>query len=291
MQNNDQHEDFDAAFDQFAGQSEQAPATAAAPPENAPPAVDDPAPADQGTVQAVPGSDAAAQQQPAPADDLLASLPENLRPTVQNLIQERDQFKHRALSDAGRLGALTRKLNQLQAAQQAAAANPTAPAAAQSAASNKHLDELRETFPELAAALEQDAAARQQEMAQLRQEAEAPVRQLQHEQYLTSQFAALEAAHPDWQRVVQQAEFGQWLQKQPATIQSMMQSDDASEATWLLDQFKQHHQQARQASAAIRDQQRQRLQQGVAVTSKGVPASSAPPEDFDSAFDYFSRRA
>lgn len=292
MQNEQQTQDFDAAFGHFAGTDASDEAAHANPPaasEAAQPEVSAGQPA--ADAHTPPATDAAAPQTATPTiADLLAALPDHLRPVGETLVQERDQFRHRAHSDAGRLAALTRKLNQQQAAGQAPAATPQPQSPAATPAAGQHLAELREVFPELAAALEQDAAARQQEMAQLRQEATEPVRQLQHEQYLASQFAALEAAHPDWQQTVQQAEFGQWLQQQPRALQNMMQSEDASEAGWLLGQFKQYRQQAAQASSAVRQQQQQRLQQGVALPSKGNPASSAPPEDFDNAFDYYSQR-
>lgn len=272
--------DFDAAFSEYAGSD---PVDV----PDAQPAADTP--------QDEPPAEAATAP---PADDPFAWVPHDKRDLIDTLQRERDDYAHRARSDAGRLGAMTRRINELQAAlQTSAATQQRAPSESTGEAepnTSSPMDEVRETFPELAAAIEAERAARQEEIARLRREASAPYEAMQREQYLASQYAALEAAHPNWQQTVQSPDFATWLSEQPPAVQRIVESDDAQEASWMLDRFQRDNQAvktdqtaARQSVAAAR---RERLAQSVGVPARGVATGSGAPDDFDSAFDYFARK-
>ena len=105
---------------------------------------------------------------------------------------------------------------------------------------------------------------------------------------------ALNTRHPDWQDIVQTTDFLEWINGQPEPVRALMSSDDASEASYLIDTFKQatnprvepveDPQVAQQQSV-----NQQRLEQSVAPRSRRTATPRGGiPDEFDAAFDYYA---
>lgn len=241
-----------------------------------------------------------AASEPAPRDD--AAL---LREQLEQERQARQKWEAAARSDAARVAALQRKYEAQAQKQQAApppvSAAPRADLPLQSLSPDA-LAHLQTDFPELADALatltkanEATVLAQAEQIQQLH-EAVAPLQEQQQVAYLASQYEALNAAHPDWQQVVNTGEFNQWLQQQPVAVHSILSSDSAADSAWLLSQFKQsvQAQTTAQQMAALQSRQATRtkkLSDAVGVSSRVAPsADTGAPSDFESAFRFYAQR-
>jgi hypothetical protein len=221
--------------------------------------------------------------------------------------REAEEWRHKYQSDQGRQAALQRKIQEQQAEleryrhQSGSRPDPTAPAELGSNPDGSGMSDaewraLKEDFPEIAAAMEArlSEVSRQYEgrIAQLEQQVQ-PIQEQQRQQFLSSQYAALQERHPDYREVAESAEFQQWLSLQPRQVQTMIDSDAAEDASWLLDAYKRANLTAQQQDAESMQARRQRqLQQARSVSGRsGRGASGQPPaDDYEAAFDYYAER-
>ena len=88
--------------------------------------------------------------------------------------------------------------------------------------------------------------------------------------------------------------FVDWLQEQPNAIQQLSNSNDAFEASTLLDYYKLGLPQGDIATTStvtsIQQKRAKQLEDSTGVRSKPGPAASGviPPDDFDTAFEMFA---
>lgn len=318
-QNADSDDEFDKHFEEFAAaKSGQAPSseepTEPGEPEGNGPEGEDPAPKEETSSEATeretPSDDATSGEakteggsQP-PSDqapDPFATLPEDVRAKIAEIEKERDDARHRASSDANRVAALSRKLQQLQTAQTSAEQAPaTEPSEAQKALDDK-IKQLREDYGDIADPLVELIEQQRQELNTVRTVLTGLSEERQA-QVIASETQALEARHPDWRDIARSQDFAQWLSVQPPNIQGLAESWDARETSVVLTLFKSEKVEATgqteqvatatdpKPDAATGTRRSQQLEGSRDVRSRPAPAASEPPEDFDAAFEFYQKR-
>ena len=193
--------------------------------------------------------------------DWIASLPEEQREMAESL-------KHEALSDRGRVSALTRKVNEtaqelaaLKAHSTVAPASEEAVTTAPELSESEKLKRLQEDYPELGKQLtdiwaEREATLRQEFTDQL-----TPIQAARDADAIASDQAKLEQAAADifnteetgvyWKDVVQSEDFAAWLDMQPTFIQkTARESNDAQDGIDVLKLYEDDYQAALAAQAA-----------------------------------------
>ena len=246
----------------------------------------------------VPQADIQADNSEADTPDIWANVSDEQRVALEELQQEKSNWQHRFQSDAGRVSALQRKINDLEAAlstpQQAVApqAQPVDPI------QSPEMDSFKEDYPDIAEAVDRMV---QQQLAQERQQFAGAINQLdsrisqtikpiqenEHQRFVDTQMQALEAQHPDWREVASSADFLDWIGHQPDTVQSMYNSESASDAAYLVGSFKQVYQQAPQAEP-VAPQTQPELAQAVSPRSRRTaPVTNTVPDDYEAAWDYW----
>lgn len=252
------------------------------------------------------------------------SQPEELEltPRERELQEQLERLRQSESSQRGRVGAYQRQINELKRqldqdsrpTQQGGPGGqqprePSRTEEAQQEADQKQAmadavgsedwESLKQDFPDIARALEARLDADRQERTQLQQEVAElrstvqPIQQQAHEQYLDSQMRALEARHSDWQEVVNAPAFQQWLQQQPPSIQTLMESDDAAEAAALLDFYKNVSPATGSDSAqadAQREKRQQRLAGAMTPQRRGAARRDAVPDDWEGQFNHFAKQ-
>ena len=237
------------------------------------------------------------------APDPWANAPPELIAERDRLQKERDEAEHRAKSDASRVAALSRKLQQLSMAPPSATPAPSAePTEAQKALDDK-IKKLREDYGDIADPLVELIEAQKAELDSVRTTLHG-LNAAQQAQVIAQEEQALEARHPDWRNIAQSPDFSSWLQIQPENIQRLANSWDARETSVVLTLFKAENVEAggqRQeaseppaptpkANAATDARRSQQLEGGRDVRSKPAPVASGPPEDFEAAFQYYAEK-
>lgn len=242
------------------------------------------------------------------APDPWANVPPELKAQYEQVQKERDEARHKAQSDASRVAALSRKLQQLSTARPSSAPAPDAqPTEAQKALDEK-ISQLRKDYGEIADPLIELIEAQRQELTAVKTNL-AGLSETQQAQVVAQETAALEARHPDWRNIAQSPDFAGWIEIQPENIQRLAQSWDARETSVVLTLFKAERMeatgqtdksqqeptkappaQAPKADAATDARRSQQLDGGRDVRSKPAPAASGPPDDFEAAFKYFEEK-
>lgn len=247
-------------------------------------------------------SETSGDGQPEVNEDIEDSLStKDLETELQKLKAERDYFKHAHSADRGRVSALQKKINAMEAQMQTlnqAPANPTG-----SGMTDEAWASFAQTYPEMAAAMEarlkdieqhfkqQLEAQVNSRLAEVEQEVQ-PLKIKAHEDFLQQQFSVLGQKHPDWEEVVASAQFQEWIGRQPADMQARLESEDAMEASYLLDVYKAMNAGSQQAQPnPLQAQRQQRLQQSVGVKQKGSGQAVGVPDDYESAFNFYASQS
>lgn len=309
----DSDDGFEKAFEEFAAGKEPPPhpndeikPTAS---EGNGPEVTDPAPAPaatgNGASETATSDDADPEggSQPPEGDkapDPWENAPPELKAQFEQTQRERDQALHRAQSDASRVAALSRKLNQLSVPPSNAPAPDTKTTEAQAALDDK-IKQLRNDYGEIADPLIELFESQKQELAHVKANLTGLTAQ-QQEQHVAVEVAALETRHPDWRNIASSPDFAGWLEVQPNNIQSLATSWDARETSVALSLYKAEAMEAMSqrgevpqgaaptADAATDARRSQQLDGGRDVRSRPAPAASGPPDDFDAAFKFFEEK-
>ncbi|WP_043530467.1 hypothetical protein [Litchfieldella xinjiangensis] len=222
------------------------------------------------------------------------------------------QLEHSERSQRGRVGALSRQIQErdriiaeLQNRQAAPQPTPSKKTGEsqdvkdqkQAIADEHGVDDwesFRQDFPDIANALDSrfEQMSRMEERINSRLEEVngviQPIQQQAHEQHLAGQFAALEARHKDWREVVSAPAFQQWLEQQPEWMQKQVESENADDASALLDIYKGLHATAGESRNDTREQRNNRLAQAQTVSRRGAPRPSGAPDDFEGAFNHYA---
>lgn len=256
------------------------------------------------------------EQPPAEGGDAQPELTER----EQELQTRLDRLQQSEASQRGRVGALQRQINEFrrqQSAPQQSGQQPATPPTdttqgdaeqqgdQKQAIAEEHGSEdwsaFQQDFPDIAKALNArfEQLGRIEERVNQRissvEQSVQPMQEQAHQQYLADQTRALEARHSDWQQVVNAPAFQEWLQQQPQWMQSQMESDNADDASALLDFYKATSQQAGSddratAEQAEREKRTQRLAQSQTPQRRGVGPRQAVPDEFEAAFNYYAKK-
>lgn len=239
------------------------------------------------------GADAGEGQ--AATDDPWSSLPEFARNEYQTLKQQHQQLEANHRANAGRVSALTKKLNEVQAGLQAreqangVTANSDKGLPTADDLKGKSFAEVEEDFPELAAFVRNQV----EEATQAFNQQLTPLNELRHQQEqaqreveLQSQFQALATVHPDYMQISQDPTFHQWVATQPTSVQAMAQSDYADDNIALLNLFKG----SRPAPSALaaKPKPKTTLSDHAEIPRKGAGKAAAVTDDVDPV-DYFNQ--
>ncbi len=299
---NNEDEEFENAFKEFAGEKPPAPE-----PEPVLPSEGN-APVDEGSADEVPPdpaetgtSDQLASAPVVPAGeapDPWANYPDDVRAQLAQLQKERDEAQYRAKSDANRVAALSRKLSEFtngSARSVQPQENKPEQTEAQKALDAK-IAQFKEDYSDVADPVISLLEAQKEELNSVR----AVVGQLNEERQaaqVAAERQALEARHPDWQQIAGDPKFGSWLEVQPPAIQGLASSWDSRETSVALSLFKsemgmaasQGEASGQPAAAATDARRSQQLDGGRQIRSKPAPAASGAPDDYDAAFAHYQR--
>lgn len=311
--------EFERAFEEMAGKdaaTDEGPAQGELAAQDAEPMADKPEP-----VAEAPAQEAAHDTPPQePADvkprmprlaDLVDFVPEDRREQYRQLVGGIEADLQRLRSDDGRVAAYQQRYTEaksraeeLQTKLQALEAKPaTATTTQQQQDAKDELDELAQEFPELSKQInirfekliqrlapqpaQQPAAATEPDRSTAKPQpaVNADVEDLARE------YAALQAAHPDYKQVSGSPEFVAWIKSQPTAVVGLAGSNRAADAIYVMDTFKADRQRRNEAAAAAKKQaDRQRLAASVGVRSTPSRAAT-PPDDFESAFEFYASRS
>jgi len=153
---------------------------------------------------------------------------------------------------------------------------------------------FNEEYPDIHDAIESRLEVERSQNQETMNRALQPLRAAEEERHVSNQYAALEAAHTDWKDVVKSESFVDWLQEQPNAIQQLSNSNDAFEASKLIDYYKLSQPKGEIATTStvtsIQQKRAKQLEDAAGVRSKPGPGATGviPPDDFDTAFEMFA---
>ena len=236
------------------------------------------------------------QQTEAPAEP---SIEEKLAA----LEAERDNWRHKYQSDAGRVSAYQRQINEYQARlqqleqavqqSQQPSANPQG-----SGMADEEWARFQEAYPEIAKALEVKLAGvnqvnhvAQQALTRLQQveNVVAPLQEREAQAAEAAKLAVLDKQHPDWRTKVATPQFKQWISQQPQAVQQLAYSDAVDDAAFLIKSFERES--GLSSSQAQGQSRSNRLQQNLGVKGRGSQGRTGVPQDFEGAFAYFASQS
>lgn len=205
---------------------------------------------------------------------------ETLKRQVAELSAALEAERHTARSNAGRVSALQRKLNDLQR---------TAPTGSASAdnqgpgdANGDDEDAFGQDFPDVADFVKR-TVEKVVEPVRSRYEQEDAERQAAAEAAAVRQaIQKLQSAHPDFDQIRSSPDYGEWLNRQAPKVREMALSMDADDAIALCSLYK--------GSRQTRTSRRSVIEAAEEIPSKGgAVRRTGVPDDFDSAFNHFAK--
>ena len=176
----------------------------------------------------------------------------------------------------------------------AGGATPSATEVAEAMKTPEAWASFNEEYPDIHDAIESRLEMERSQNQETMNRALQPLRAAEEERHVSNQYAALEAAHTDWKDVVNSESFVDWLQEQPNAIQELSNSNDAFEASKLLDYYKLSQPLEEIATTStvtsIQQKRAKQLEDSTGVKSKPGPGATGviPPDDFDAAFEMFA---
>ena len=276
-------------------------------------------------VEDEPAADIAAEapdQEPAPVEEVTedpyAGMTEEVKARFIALEETTAAQQHTIDSDAGRVSAFQRKINQLERnQQQAPRPQPsTSQIADAMKGSDAQWDQFKEDYPEVAQALDNRFAALGVAAQDSIDSTLAPVRDHQaHIERVDASNAhkaridAVSEVYPTWTAEVKKPEFNSWLSDQPPGVRALSESDDTADASTLIGLYDGHLVASGKPSLkpdpepgvnevvpAANPQANRRaaqLEAGSTVPSKParVDATAEADGDFEAAFKVFAKRA
>lgn len=296
------HEDFDSAFDEVAGNEQvfnEQPVIEEV--------IDDLEVDDEGAIEPEAREEPEVSEEPI---NIWAEAPDEQRIAYEKLVTENNRLSHQRNSDAGRVGALQRKVNELQSVSNAVGDTPSAQDIVKAMQSPEDMAAFKSEYPDMDDAIESRIAMKDVETQKLIQqridEALTPFRdeKVLRDQALATeqanqQDAALEREHGNWKEIVASTEFSVWLDNQPAVTKELIHSEAAEDAAALIGYFKSsqpqgnysdNHTQGGNNVTEIQRKRQKQLNDSAGIRSKSTRASNgqSAPDDFDAAFDMYA---
>lgn len=236
--------------------------------------------------------------------DWRATLTPEVKAEIEKIEAQNNRLAHQARSDAGRVAALTKRVDELArlAKQGSSAAAKEREALLQKFAAN---------YPEIAEAMKAQLEGTKAELESTKQLAAALAQK--HEQDATvEREAAVEAAHPGWKTAIKEPAFAEWYGAQPSEVKALGASDEPGAAIALLNAYRASHpatsksaettettQQtttrasASKTAAEIKAERAKTLAASAGVQTRAASrdsTTSGPSDDVDGAFEFFSKQ-
>jgi len=259
-------------------------------------------------------------------EDPYAGLSPEAKARVIALEEQNKELTHRINSDAGRVSAFQRKVNDLEGEIQSIRTGSTSgndqPSNAQIADAMKGSDEqweqFRQDYPEVAGAIDSRLEKAGKATQETIESTLAPVKERQARDQQSEVEAAAKAAvdavaevYPTWTEAVQTEDFKTWLDKQPPGVVALSFSDEPADASALIGLYDGHLVAEGQPSLKASDpgpgvektekqkeaeklaaKRAQQLADGTTVKSK--PSQIGPgdgeSDEFETAFAAFAKR-
>jgi hypothetical protein len=230
--------------------------------------------------------------------DIWARAPEAARSAYQQALAEQERLRHSVHSNAGRVSALQRKINELEShlgRQVSAAAAPPGTPSAQEINDAMQTPEswasFTEEYPEVARAVDsrigREIARLEQTLSPLREQI-VKQQQAEAQQFQHSQEGELSKAYPNWKQTINTPEFHEWFQSQPTSIQTLVESDYADDAIALLNYYSGSMRERGAPNTGrvseIQAARQRRLEQSVETPSRRGAQRPLDEDDFSSAF-------
>ena len=241
--------------------------------------------------------------------NIWANANSDQRSAYDNLVSENARLSHKLNSDEGRVGALQRKINELQTIP-SGGEQPTAKDIVKAMQSPEDMAIFKAEYPDMDDAIESRIAMADIQTQKIVQkkidDALAPFKadkEINDKEsalkYADSQDAAVESVHEGWKDIVASSEFSTWLDGQPAATKELIHSEAAEDAAALIGYFKSSQPQDNYSEAnfnggtTVTDIQRKRQKQlndsaGIRSRSTRSSMEHTAPDDFDSAFDMYA---
>ena len=305
-----EHDDFDRAFDEFADQ--RAPAHGAdaddgegdgaietdepeadLPEEqsSAPDADDD----DGGERE-----DGGGAADPKPSDDIWATVPDAARAAFEAAQAELQKLRHADLSSRGRLSQLQKRLNDLEREKPA---SQTADLSA--VLKGEAFKRAKDDYPEILAPIEQALSGLEPRLQAMDEARTALVEQAQHARAEANE-QALGQVHSDYRDYLADGKhnraFVEWVMRQPESVkQSVLHNassiNDPADVAYHLAAFKREagigfagQQQPSGKQAETTGRRQAQISAARSGRNRSVSSPSGPPDDFDAAFDHYARK-
>ena len=204
--------------------------------------------------------------------------------------EEAQKWMHKYNSDLGRQNAYQKQIEELK--QQNNALRQQA-----SGKDNSKPDTLTEDYPDIAegtdSRINKATEPLMQKIAELEQKL-TPIEAKQQQDAIGLQYNKLEQEHPDYVEISKDPVFHNWLGTQPLPVRAMIESEDASEASYLLKLYKNDKglvPTQEEAPSELKQRREKQLRQAQNVPSRGGRSQEIVPpnDDFEAAFDYFAK--
>jgi hypothetical protein len=204
--------------------------------------------------------------------------------------QDNTNWEHRYKSDLGRQNALQGKLAESEKVIQELRSGASSQKPAE--IPNDQWEELKADYPEIAAGIEAkfnaQAKGHQSELDVLKGQI-SPIQQQAETQYIENQTQALVRDFPDYIETINSPIFDQWLKVQPHGVQALANSNEAVDASYLLNSFAQSQQSAQaQPESPLRAKRKQQLADAEMIGGRNSQKKPDDEDDFDAAFNEFA---
>lgn len=221
---------------------------------------------------------------------------EELKQQLSSIAKERDDLQHSFKSQVGRVSALQRKIDELMASGNNPASSQDAVATLNPSVKDQEIHQLLDDYPEIAGPILKAVEKKYGDLSGEIDKRLAPIVQDQQQRYIESQVSIMDSQIPNWRDTVNSEEYANWLSEQPDPVRGMAESIHANDYLWLMKQFNSQRKNnptnddVGQKALEIVERRQQKLASNVAVKSTGQSNKSAPPDDFDSAWNYYASR-
>ena len=221
-------------------------------------------------------------QQPESSEEVLpewlANATDEVKDNFRLMKAEKERYEHMAKSQRGRVGALSKKYQQAQAALEQFKQNQST--------FDGELESLRADYPEVAEFLSRFIAGQNQRLDDISM----PIAQMVDanmqdfaQQQLDSSISLVTQVVPDANDILGDPMFHRWVDNQPKGIKALFKSDDPQDAIYLLNEYK-------KTAASISEQRNKRSQQ---LSALSLPTGRTSPKggdevDEESLFNQFA---
>lgn len=197
---------------------------------------------------------------------------------IKDLQERNAELEHSFKSNAGRVSALQKKINEYEEQlnqDQELIENK-----------NDSIVEFEEDYPDIAESVKAMLDKQEKQWQDKFDKEFSSVREAEQKRYNESQVAELANEFPNWNEIEQSQEFGKWITTQPEPVKQMFSSQRAVDHSYLLNSFIQQKSQKADSLTAKRER---KLKSSVALPNKGASKKSQAPDDFEAAFEYYTR--